>query len=234
MARTVTFAAVREAVRTRYDLPLFSETTFVTETLVNALINEELARYYGLLLELYGDDYLDSTDTLTTSAGVGLTSLPTDFAKLRRLCWVRGANDVVVLRRANADELALGDHDAVSWHECVPEYRLQGQAISWYPPPSQAYTISITYSAMPSALEEDAEFFVAGPGHEGFVIYGVCAMIALREEKDPGTWLAMRSDLEKRIRDQAAERDEAEGYAVRDVCYGGEGDRERFNRWTFE
>lgn len=234
MARTVSFSTVREAIRTRYDLPAFSTTTFVTTALVNSLINEELQRYYGLLLECFGDDYLDATQSLTTSAGVGLTSLPDGFAKLRRLAWVRGADDVVLLRRASAEDIGLADYDAKSWSEYTPHYRIQGQTIAWYPPPSAEYNVTATYAALPADLTSDGDTFMAGPGFEGFVIYGVCASIALREEKDPGSWLALRNDAEKRIRDQARERDESEGYAVRDVCYGGIGDRERFNRWTFE
>jgi hypothetical protein len=236
MARTVTLADIRERIRVRYDLPTFTTTTFVTLEAVHALINEEVQRYYGLLLECYGDDYLDTTYALTTSAGVGQTSLPDDFTKLRRLCWLRGADDIVTLRQASVDRIRMGDYDAKSWAEYTPRYRLQGQALAWYPPPSEEYNLTLTYAALPADLAAEDDSFQAGPGHEGFVIYGVCAMIATREEKDPGTWMALRGDAEKRIREQAPQRDESEAGCVRNADRHGRsflGDREAFDLATF-
>ena len=82
MARTVTLSAVRELVRNQLDLPTFTTTTFVTTAYVNSLINASLAQYYGLLMELYGENYYAATSTITTTANVDLSSLPTRCSKL--------------------------------------------------------------------------------------------------------------------------------------------------------
>ena len=87
--RQVTFATVRTAVQTRYDLPDFSTTTKPTTTQINAMINTSAARLSALLVASFGDDYFTTTATITTVASTATSTLPTDFYKLRSLIWLR-------------------------------------------------------------------------------------------------------------------------------------------------
>lgn len=233
MGRSVTLTLLREAVRTRYDLPTFSSSTFITTTHVNALLNASLQAYTAMLCEAYGDSYFTTSATAATSAGVGTNALPTRFYKLTRLWWVRATDDVVPIRRANAAELALASYSARSWTEYGPRYRLQGTAnVQWLPKPDAVYNVVFDYVQLPADLSADGDVFEGGPGWDEWVVNDVCAKIAAREEKDPSVYMAHRADWEARIRAQATERDETEALTVRDEDCPGESDYERRNRLT--
>lgn len=232
MARTVTLSTVREAVRTRYDLPAFSTTTFVTTATVNAWLNESLQALYGMLQSAWGDDYFTTQTTITTTASQGYTAYPTRFVKLRALAWVRGTNDVVKLERAAQDDIDVSHWTARAWTTYVPSYRLTLDGIRWYPVPSAQYTLVISYVQAPADLSADGDTFDAGPNWEEWVICDVCAKIADREEKDPSVWLAKRGQAELRIRESAPQRDEWRPQQVRDLLNGERdyGDLERRQR----
>ena len=135
MSRLVTLTSLKEDIRQLYDLPAWSTTSFVTDVAVTRLINTSLQAYYAVLVECYGDDYFDQEGTITTVASVDVSSLPSTFVKLRKLVWVRGTNDVVTLRRADAEYAVLSAYASQSWEVYVPRYRLQSQTIKWYPTP---------------------------------------------------------------------------------------------------
>ena len=233
MARTVTLSEVRELVRTQYDLPAFSTTTWVTTALVNSLINSSLAAYYGLLTECYGDNYFTTSATITTSAGVNLSSLPSRCSKVLRLWWVRGTDDVVPISRGSADDLVLASYAARSWDDYSPRYRLSGiSAIQWLPTPNAAYDVLCDHVAIPVDLSADGDTFEAGPGHEFFVVNDVCARLAIREEKDPSAFMAERARFEQLIQTQAGERHEGDALTLRDADGYVESAWERRNRLT--
>lgn len=233
MSRSVTLAGIREEIRVRYDLPsAFSTTSFVTTTAVNSFINQSLQAYYAILLECFGDNYFAASSTITTSAGVALSSLPSRFTKLLSLNWLRGTNDVVKILPANANEIGLYSLGSVSWTSYAPRYRLSGSALEWFPTPNAAYSVRCDYMSLPDDLSADADFFDGGNGWEEWVVLDACRKIAGKEETDPGTWLAERSDVEQRIRKQAPDRDEGEPLVLRDASRGGESAYQRRNRLT--
>lgn len=234
MGRSVSFSTLREAVRTRYDLPTFGSSTYVTTAHVNAMINASMQAYSAMLCEAYGDNYFTTSASATTSAGVGTNSLPTRFYKLTRLWWLRGTDDVVPILRANVNELGMANYSARSWTECGPRYRLQGTSlVQWLPKPNAVYDVVFDYVQLPADLSADGDTFEGGPGWDEWVVNDVCAKIAQREEKDPAGYLAVRADWEARIRAQATERDEAEALTVRDEDEPRESDYERRNRLTY-
>lgn len=236
MGRTSTLALVREEIRVRYDLPsAFSSTTFVTTTAVNAMINSSLQAYYGLLQEMYGDNYFATSTTITTTPSTATTALPSRFNKLLALHWTRGTNDVVKLRPANVDALSRYGMGATSWNEYTPCYRITGTSnIEWFPTPSAAYSVRCDYVALPADLSADGDPFEAGNGWEEWVVLDVCRKIAGKEQVDAGPWLRERDDFERRIRAQAPDRDEGEPLTLRDVTRSSESAYERRNRLTNE
>lgn len=233
MGRTITLAEVREAVRVRYDLPAFSTSSFVTTAMVHAFINGSLQTYYGLLNACFGDDYFAATVNLTTTAGVATTALPPRFVKLKTLMWERVAGDVVLLRRAQIDDISVALGAEQGWTSYEPRYRLFGTStVRWFPKPDAVYTVACDYIQLPADLTADADTFEAGPGHEEYVILDVCKKIAQREEKSLEEWAGLRSEIEARIRSQAPERDETDGLVLRDAWGRGESDYTRYNRHT--
>lgn len=235
MSRLITLEEARELIRVRYDLPTeFSANTFVTLAAVNAMINESLQAYYAILAECYGDNYFADSETFTTTADVEVSSLPDRCAKVTALWWIRGTDDIVQIRRGTTAHLKLASFDSKNWSQHLPRYRLRGVgAVQWLPKPSEEYSVRCDYVALPADLSDDEDTFDSGMGWEGFIVNDVCAKIAMREQASPAEFLAVRSDVEARIRAQAPERDEGEGLAVRDACGYGESDYERFDRLTF-
>lgn len=220
MARNVTLSNVREAIRTRYELPTFSSSTWVTTTQINALINASLQALYGMLIEAYGDNYFTESTTLTTTADVNTTSLPSGSYKLVALWWVRGTDDVVRIRRADVDDMRLAYYSSKDWNAYGPKFRLLGaSSIQWLPTPSAAYDVRCVHVKLPSDLSADGDTFEAGAGWEEWVVNDVCAMLAAREEKDPSLYLQKRADAETRIRQQAPERDEGSPLQIRDTWH---------------
>lgn len=233
MGRSVTLALLREAVRTRYDLPTFSSSTYVTTTHVNAMLNASLQAYTAMLCEAYGDNYFTTSAAAVTVASTGTTSLPTRFYKLSKLWWLRGTDDVVPIRRATVDELGLANYAARSWNTYGPRYQLQGASlVRWLPTPNAVYNLVFDYVQLPADLAAEGDTFEGGPGWDEWVVNDVCAKIAMREERDPTAYAAARADWEARIRAQAGERDEAQAFTVRDEDCIGESDWARRDRLT--
>lgn len=220
MARTVSLSTLREAVRTRYELPAFSTTTWCTTAQVNSLINESLQAYYALLMECYGEEYFSTSSTITASSAT--TSFPTRCHKILNLWWLRGTDDVVRIHRGSADDLLLANYAAKSWNEYCPKYRLQGTAtILWLPTPSTSYNVRCDHVALPADLSADGDTAEFGPGWEMQTVADVCQKLAQREEKDPTVFMAERAEWEARIRRQAPDRIEGEPLQLRDVTSGG-------------
>ena len=235
MARTVTFSTLREAVRTRYDLPTFSTNSWLKTADVNAMIVTSAQALAGMLIEAYGDNYFTTSATITTTPSTGTTALPTRCYKVLQFWWVRGSDDVVKIQRGSVDDLKLASFSARSWDEYGPRYRLQGTGnVQWLPTPSNAYTVACDYVQLPADLSADGDTFEAGPGWEEWLIADVCRKISAREEKDISSWMAERGDAEARIRSQAPERDEGEALSVRDTWspHGNMSDHEFRNRLT--
>lgn len=216
MSRTVTFAVLKEAIRTRADLPAFSASTWVTTTQINALTNESLQGYYALLWTLFGDEYYSTSSTITASSAT--TSVPTRCIKILNLWWLRGTDDVVRINRGNADDLLLANYASKAWTDYAPRYRLQGTGtILWLPTPSTSYNVRCDHVALPADLSADGDTLFSGAGWEQWVVADVCLKLAQREEKDPSVFMAERAEWEARIRAQAPDRIEGEPLQLRDV-----------------
>lgn len=215
--RNVTLLELKTAIQDRYDLPAYSSNGFVSSAGILRTINASLQAYYALLLECYGDDYFVQSTSITTSANISISSLPSRFHSLRSLLWSRGTDDIIHVPRATRDDVYLASYTPQSWNTIAPTYNIQGQVIQWLPTPNAAYSLTMFYSALPVDLALDADVFDAGPGHEEWVISEVCRRIAVREDKDPTIFLMERQTVEARIKAQASERDEAEPLVLRGV-----------------
>jgi hypothetical protein len=224
MGRLVTLSDLREDVRTRYDLPAYSTTTYVTEDAVTRMINQSAQAFYAMLIACFGDDYFTTTASTTTTASVASTTLPTDAHKVLRVVWLKAADEAVTLHRATVDDYAKAFETAEAWNY-APRYRVHGSSLKWYPVPSAVYNIRIIYVALPEDLDTAEDTMEAGPGWDEWIVLDVCRKIAEREDQDASRWIALRADVEARIKAQAPERDESEPEAIRDTwCeYGPHG-----------
>lgn len=232
--RQVTLEALRESVRVRYDLDDFTTSTKPTLVQVDDMINASAVRLSALLCACYGDDYFTTSAPLVTTADNSLTSLPTNFYKLKHLIWLQGTDTPVEIRRATPEQYAreslLGSR---AWASHAPSYRLQRNSqVWWLPRPSAAYDVTCTYVQTPLSLASDSDDIEAGPGWEEWLVNDVCVKIAQVYEQDPGVYMSERNDCEQRIKSQAPDREELEPMAIRDTFNrtSGMGDHE-YREW---
>lgn len=205
MGRSVRFDTLRELVRTEYDLPTFSTTTFVTTTMVNQWINDAVQKYYGLLIANRDEEFCTYEQTITATANAasydlsGLTGAR--FIDVRALHWVRGTDDIVPLERGTLEHLTRRSESAVEWDEDA-RYCIVRGLLYWLPIPSSSYTVRIWYAGTPTELSADGDTIEGGSNWEQFVVFDVCSRIASREEKDPSVWEVKRESVRQAIESQ--------------------------------
>jgi hypothetical protein len=213
----VTLAQLREDIRLEYNLPTITSTSFVTTTALTRLVNQAANSYYKLLTECYGDGYLTKSATITTIAGLDISSLPSDFLTLKKLYWVRGTADIVPLHIANNDNLLINNYGSQSWSNYTPRYKLEDTVIRWFPTPSAIYTVLVDYIYQPVALSVDSDTVDVKLNGDLFIIYEVCRRIAIREDKDPSVFMFERDRVAKEIKELASERDESANKILRGI-----------------
>jgi hypothetical protein len=222
MARNVTLTAITEDVRQRLDLDSFSADTHVTSTAVTRMINTSLQSLYSLLMRSWGEGYFTTSDTITTTADIATTSLPSDFVKLIALYWVRGTNDIVPIQEASHDLRIMTQWSSRAWE--LPRYRLRHSTLQWVPKPNSAYTVALEYVYSPADLSAGSDTFDAGPGWDEWVVLDVCRKIREKSEKDPTEFLAERARVESNILAVSPYRSETSNHIIRDVESGYEYD----------
>lgn len=220
MARLLSLSDLREEVRIRYDLETFSTTGWCTTAAVTRLLNESIQRFRAILSEAYGDNYLLASTTITTTADIPVSSLPSDFFKLTKLSWRKDAETAVPILRGSADDLARSTLTPCSWSR--PKFILTAGTITWLPVPDQEYTVDCWYQSILADLSADGDTIDCGPGWAEWIVLDVCRKLASREQKDPSVWLMELSQAEQFVRSQAPDRAETDAPCIRDV-YGLDG-----------
>ncbi len=217
MARLQTRDALVELVRNQFDLVTFSTSTNPTLAAVLSFLNESLQSMYALQMECYGDDYFSQSLSLLTQPDVGSTSLPADFAKLKKIFWRKDASTAVPVGRSSVDDLGLSTLTSCDW--VAPRCALTGSAIMWAPVPSQQYIVDIWYAGIPADLASGSDTVNVGPGWVQWLVFDVCVKIArrLRNAEDLTFFAQMRDKAEAAMRDQAGSRMEADAPQVRSV-----------------
>lgn len=220
MGRAVSLADLTGDVTTRYDAPL-GDTDYFVDTAVTRMINESLQGLYAMLIELSGDDYYTSAITLTTTPNVGTVALPAQTYRVKRVFWLQGSGTqrAIPMETASVDDYRyIWDTLSNTWNWALPpKYRLWQNNLQFTPIPTDAYTVQVVAVLLPVDLVDGADTFDCGPYWQEWVVNDVCVKLAQREDQDPSRFLAMRADVEQRIRSQAPRRDESAALQVRDL-----------------
>lgn len=198
------FDDLKTSILSQIDMATTSSNSFVNTTALNAFCNRALRRYYALLNECGVDHYNELQTTITALANTLDTALPSRFQRLTSLVWLRGTDDLVELEPARPEDEYLAGYSSVDWSSFItPRFKMHGSSIRWLPKSISNQTVYITYAATPGDLSADGDTFEAGSGWEAFVIYDVCAMIAAKEERGIGEWVALREEARQSILLQA-------------------------------
>lgn len=185
--RTRTLANLRSDVLVRADMP---NTTFISTANLNEMINQSVARLFGRLVSVRGQDYFMKSATFTTSAGTGtyafssMTPAVADFFQLIQLEIADGTLQRVV--------------QPVMQKE-LPRWREYGVPAG--------YTFTVRYVPAPTRMTNDADLFDGIAGWEEWVVLDCAIKLLNAEESDVSILMAMKQEMEQSIDQLASDRD---------------------------
>ena len=199
-----------ERVRVRADLPAFTASTNITDTMVLAMVQESARDLSALMAEQ--DWFFVTTTSLVTTPGAGFVSLPSQLGQLQRVAWERDGAEYV-LERATLEQTDRNDDD--SWDTAAPTYRLAGNLIELFPTPQAVHTLNVRHSTGAFVASSSDTLF----GHLGWdtwIVYNVCCIVRQRQEKDYSAFAGERAAKLEEIK-ATARRDRGGVARPRDV-----------------
>ena len=184
-------------------------------TILHDELNDLVAEAHRIVLSVDADRHTTST-TVSTTAGTFVYALPADFMSLRRL----NDPDGNMIEPAPLLEMAFGDA-ATSGGPVY--YRLVGggqtgstERLHLRPDPGTG-SWELWYIIAPPVLSTDGATYDCRFGEHRYVIAGLAAFIAEREEGDSAPFRAEQARAEQHIREMAKRRDASRARQITDV-----------------
>jgi hypothetical protein len=207
---------IQDRFRTRCALPAFTTQTNVTTADALSLVQESIRRLSGIMSDLSEEAYFATTATLTTSDGIPVVSLPTNFDKLLSPpAWLRTGRPPVNLEEANLEDVGPTD-TLLNWDTRLPRYRITANVIEFFPTPQTVESVGVRYSTgLFPTVAGDTVYM--GLGWDEWVVLDCCCKVRLRQDKDPSPYQLERGKIEQEILRQARKRDRAGFKQPRDV-----------------
>jgi len=207
---TVTLGQLRESVKRKADM---EDSDFISDQEFNELINSALSRTHDLLVNTYEDYFLQKA-LLHIEAGREEYILPDDLLKLKGVFYLGSGNSKYMLKTWELDDLQFDDMVAattVLFDSGVENlrYRMFGNKIVFFPVPTKSGDCEIWYVPQFKKLEEDNDSveWVLPIGWEDYTKYLAVSMALAIEESDNRFWTFMAQEEERRIRENAPDRD---------------------------
>lgn len=212
MSRTRTLTNLLLDIRQRTNQ---ENSTFVTDAELTEYLNQELAELWGRLVGNAGQPFYRSERPISVTSGTAVYALPSDFWTLQEVtATVNGITGTLYPFMA-AERARLTNSFAGTAFDPVM-YRIQGDNIEFLPS-TQTFTATVYYSPAQPRLVNGADVFDGFNGYEMAAIYGVCAIVAAKEESDPSFHEARKAAIYARIDREAAHRDMANPERVAEV-----------------
>lgn len=211
-----TLAEIKTQVRQRADMV---HSDFVSDSELTGYINLSYFELYDLLITAYGENYfVAAPDTFNTVNGTAQYALPDDLYKLLGVDLRLSNGQFRTLKQFN-----FGDRNRRPLNNLVGpyteelRYRLNGSDLWLAPTPTSVQTIQVWYAPTLPPLTDDDDVLVSVSGWEEYVIVDAAIKCLNKEESDVSVLMASKQALATRIREAAANRDEAEPSTVRDI-----------------
>lgn len=189
--------------------------TFVTDAELTEYLNQELAELHARLVQGEGAPHYRASGTIAVTAGTALYPLPADFWRLQEVtATINGVTGPL-------HPFMPMEHgwlqNSGPWGPWSPvRYRVQANNIEFLPA-TQSYTATVYYSPTCPRLVAPTDPFDGFDGYEMAAIYGTCAVVAAKEESEPGFFLSQKERIYKHIDSLAAQRDASHPERVQDV-----------------
>lgn len=221
MALAVSLATMRTIARQRAGM---ENSTFITDSELDNLINASLRRLYNLLVDARGQGYYKAQTSFNTSNGQEAYGLPADFYQLVSVDAVLGTMTLTV--HPYMEEERNRYLIPYAWGTGLPlYYRLMAGNIRFIPQPTGIYQITLGYIPAPTVLTSGSDSFDGIAGWEDFAIWDVVAMMLAKEESDPSFAIGQREMMRAEIQGLAPNRDAGQPERVQDTTTG------RFGPW---
>lgn len=217
MAANVTLANLRTRARLYADERPGGAGTFITDTELNAILNDCIRELYDLLIAARGHEYYITGSSISIVAGTSQYNLPATFYELKSLNLIWSAREwepVHDFETLEAPQLV----NSSTWGRWSPKgFRLTAGIITILPVPTSAVTADLSFIPTFTDLSMDSSTFDGVNGWE--LLATLDAAIAMRAlQKLETTDLERRRERQYvRIEGLAADRAAAEPKRVLDV-----------------
>lgn len=211
----ITLAEMRLAAKQRADMV---NSKFVSDSEWNYYINAELAAFYDLMCEAYGQDYfVEEYEFTTTDAGA--YALPDDFYELSRLDIKLDSQDWITIPRFNLNqETTLRSASYVAFGGYLnTRYRLVGNTLKLAPIPAPGSIVRALYVPLPAKLVNDSDELQDFNAYSDYIITGAAIRALNKEESDVSVLMAQQQEQKARIVGKAANRDVANPEQITDI-----------------
>lgn len=212
MSRTRTLTNMLLDIRQRTNQ---ENSTFVTDAELTEYLNQSLAELWTRLIQCQGQPLYRSSTTYTVTSSTSLQALPSDFFAVQEVTATIGGFSGA-LQPFMASERGYLKNGAIWTPECGVQYRIQAGNIEFLPA-SQSFTAQLFYSPTQPRLSAGSDTFDGFGGWEMAAIYDTCAVVAAKEESDPGFHIAQRERIYSHIETLAAQRDASNPERVQEV-----------------
>lgn len=211
--RNKTLVQLRTAIRRQADM---ENSTFVSDTELNILINTSLAAFHNILADKFGEDYYMTKTTLTATVDSDTIALPSDFTKLLQVEINRGTNEPPLIMKQYMLKEKHKNFNSASQYSY--RYRVMGTNLVLDRVAKTAFTMNLYYIPQFQDLASDSDYFnFYGDGFEDWVIMDVAAKIKAKEESDVSFELNQKMVVENKVNTQALNRVLAEPQRVIDI-----------------
>lgn len=222
MAALVTLATLRSRARLYANARPGGASQHVSDTDLNAIINDCLKELYDVLVAARGHDYYTTLTTSALSTIPGqveynmLTAIPT-FYELQSIALIWSATDWEPMGDFSPGEEALYRSRAV-WGRWSPKaYRLTSTKLTILPAPTTTTQLAIRYIPAFVEMTQDNETFDGVNGWDLLVTLNAAIAMRSLEQRETGD-LEKRRDVQyARIESMAADRAASEPKRVQDV-----------------
>lgn len=203
---TITLANLRSRILERVNM---ENSSFVSTTELNSIINVEAAELHDLIVAAY-EDHMTEEQQFTVSSGntINLSGTTYPFKQLRKISKSSGTSSWVDVEQAPFDEIDTRNtsYTYFSYSSDV-KYRIIGSKIYFTPEASAIGTYKLWYVKDFSDLSSDgATLDYPGNWYE-YIIAGSSAVLLAKEESDPSFYLNQKIAMKERISKMSQNRD---------------------------
>jgi hypothetical protein len=173
-----------------------NDTTRVTDTLLNSILNEKYKELRTELQEIAPSFGLCTKEVTLTATGnqIGLTDVDPPFERMYKLEKLDRCGDYREVKRADAVQPYRHAGACVAWEK-------RGSCIWLHPEGKVSGTFRVFYYGTPNDLTDDASLFAIPVPLESVLIYRACAEVNITRGDDPGAFEKKAEQRLEAVRD---------------------------------